>query len=64
MTEKYKGIDNINKEIIENNIIGVEDLLQSIADNNDENYFSIFTYLLYNYKRWFLIKKGRIKKEE
>ena len=62
--EKYKGIDNVNKETIENNIIGVEDLLTKIADNNDENYFSIFTYLLYNYKRWFLIKSERLKKEE
>ena len=62
--EKYKGIDNINKKIIENNIVGVEDLLKNISDNNDENYFSIFTFLLYNYKRWFLIKKKRIKKEQ
>ena len=63
MIKKYKGIDYVNKEIIENNIIGVENLLTKIADNNDENYFSIFTYLLYNYKRWFLIKSERYKKK-
>ena len=62
--EKYKGIDNVNREIIENNIIGVEELLTKIDDNNDKNYFSIYTFLLYNYKRWFIIKKERIKKEE
>ena len=58
--KENKGIDNINSGIIENNIIGIEHLLSKIADNkdNDDDFFSIYTLLLYNYKRWFLIKRN------
>ena len=36
--------------------------LQTIADESDEKYFSKFILFIYNYKRWFLNKKGRNKK--
>ena len=36
--------------------------LQTIADESDEEYFSKFILFIYNYKSWFLNKKGRTKK--
>lgn len=47
----------------ESNIIisGVEDLLADIykKNDNDNHYFSCFVYYMYNYEKWFIIKKGR-----
>ena len=53
-----EGYQNIINEI-EKNIIYVEELLKDILKENDEEYFSLFTLLLYNYEKWFLIKKER-----
>ena len=52
-------IENVNIEKIEKSLLGVEDLLKKISEDNDEDYFSIFTFFLYNYERWFYIKKSR-----
>ena len=50
--EKYKQIMA--------NFTRVDELLTEIDKLNDgNNYFSIFTSLLYNYERWFFIKKER-----
>ena len=47
----------------ESNIIinGLEDLLTDIyaKNDNDNHYFSCFVYYMYNYEKWFIIKKGR-----
>lgn len=47
----------------ESNIIinGLEDLLTDIYEknDNDNHYFSCFVYYMYNYEKWFIIKKGR-----
>ena len=51
--KKNKGIHDINEEKIKNNLIGVEELLKWILEKNDKNYFSYFTFFLYNYKSWF-----------
>ena len=61
--KQYEGIYNVNKETIKNNLIGVEDLLNTILKENDED-FSTFTFFLYNYKRWFFIKNERNKKSK
>lgn len=55
-----EGNENIIKEI-EQNIIYAGELLKDILEENGEDYFSRFTLLLYNYERWFLIKKERRK---
>lgn len=52
--------NNIIKEI-EKNIIYVESLLTEIKEKNDENFYSIFTFLLYNYEEWFSIKTEKIR---
>ena len=45
----------------ENNIKinGFQFNLEKIVEDNDEEYFSRFVFYLYNYKRWFINKKGR-----
>ena len=60
--KKYEGIFNINKDIINKNLIGAEELLRIILEKNNKHDFSVFTFFLYNYKRWFFIKNGRNKK--
>ena len=59
----YEGLKDVNFTTIEKSLVGVEDLLTKISENNDEEYFSFFTFFLYNYGRWFCIKKGREKKD-
>ena len=63
--QDYKEFGNANLDIIEKCLIGVEDLLQKIFEKkNDKEFFSIYTLLLYNYERWFSIKRGRILKNK
>ena len=51
--------NDIDCKKIENNLIKVDNLLNLILDNNKDEYFSLFILYLFNYKRWFSIKKGR-----
>ena len=48
---------------IEKNLVGVDDLFNKLAksDRIDKYYFSNFVFYLYNYEKWFLMKKGRNK---
>ena len=54
----YKDIDT---KRIEDCMVGVEVLLNDMskAEENDNHYFSYFIFYLYNYERWFFLKKGR-----
>ena len=56
----YKNIDS---ERIEKSMVGIDHLLNKIADKIDEKYFSYFIFHLYNYERWFYIKRGREMKK-
>ena len=60
---KYEGIYNVDKDIIKNNFVGVENLLRMILKKVDKHDFSAFTFFLYNYTRWFYIKNGRNKED-
>ena len=51
--------NDIDCRKMENNLIKVDNLLNIILDSNKDGYFSLFTFYLFNYKRWFSIKKGR-----
>jgi len=58
-------INDLNNDIcdkIEKSLVGIDNLLNKIAKSNDKYYFSNFTFYLYNYEKWFLLKKGRNKK--
>ena len=50
---------DINIEKVEKSLVGIDDLLNKIAENNDANYFSSFCIFLYNYELWFFNKLGR-----
>ena len=58
----YEGLKNVIEEI-ETQMVRVEDLLENILEKNDKHFFSIFTFFLYNYQEWFLIKRERNKKQ-
>ena len=66
LLNEYKVNDD-NDDIcnkIEKSLVGVDDLFNRIAksDNNDKYYFSNFVFYLYNYEKWFFMKRGRNKK--
>ena len=61
--KEFIGLVNVNK--IQTSISGFEKSLKYIMkkNNNDMIYFSNYIFLLYNYERWFFIKKGRENKK-
>jgi hypothetical protein len=46
-------------EKIEQSLIGFDKIVNKIKENNDEDYMALFIFCLYNYERWFYLKKGR-----
>ena len=56
--------DGIDVTKIEDNLIRVDALLKEIAKNNNDEYFSLFTFYLYNYELWFSSKHGRNRKQK
>ena len=52
-------------EKIEQNLIGLDKILDKLNKNNDEDYMALFIFYLYNYERWFYLRKRKkIKKEK
>ena len=52
-------------EKIEQNLIGLDKIVNKIKENNDEDYMALFIFCLYNYERWFYLRKRKtIKKEK
>ena len=58
-----KVIDEDTIKFIMKQFERVDKLLTDIYDSDDKNYFSIFSYLIYNYERWFFIKQSRQSKQ-
>ena len=54
---------NVDDNLINSNLNGIIDLLNEMSEENDEEYFSLFIFYLYNYKRWFIKKRGRNNKK-
>ena len=57
-------INDINNEIcdkIEKSLVGIDDLLNKRAKKDDRKYFSRLVFYLYNYEKWFFMKRGRKK---
>ena len=58
--------NNINIEKIERKIekcwVGIDKLLTKIEKKNDKYYLTHFIICLYNYERWFYLKKTRKNK--
>ena len=61
---KCAQCDGINFEMIANKIACVNKLLENMLEKNDERYFSIFTFYLYNYEKWFAIQSSRNSKKK
>ena len=62
---KYNNINyNIDFDIIEKSLVGIDNLLNIINNKNDEDYLTLFILCLYNYERWFYLKKQRNRNEE
>jgi hypothetical protein len=61
---KVNDYNNVICNKIEKSLVGVDDLFNKIAksDKNDKNYFSNFVFYLYNYEKWFFMKRGRNKR--
>ena len=56
----YNGF--INFDLINNNFVGINQILNKFEEN--ENYFSRLVFYFYNYERWFYLKAGRITKKK
>jgi len=55
---------NINYNKIQENFIGVNHLLNKISEKNDCKYYTLFLLYIFNFQRWFYIKRGRIHKKK
>ena len=55
---------NVNDTKIKNNFIGVNHLLNEISKENNDKYYSLFLLYVFNFQRWFYIKKGRNHKKK
>ena len=53
------SISNIDLMSIQNNVNAIKEILGEIKRDSDSKYLSFFIFFLYNYKRWFYLKKER-----
>ncbi len=53
----------INFEKIEKSFVGINDLLNTFQEDDDE-FIAYFIFLFFNYERWFFIKKARNRKNK
>ena len=51
--------DYIDYMRIKNNLNIINEISSEVIQKNDVTYFSFFLFYLYNYKRWFYLKKAR-----
>ena len=54
--------DNIDYEKIKSNLNIINEISTEVIEKNDATYLSFFLFYLYNYKRWFFLKRERGKK--
>ena len=60
--DDFNSLNNIKQQVIMNNLIRIDSILLSIYDN-DKIYFYCFLLLIYNYRRFFMLKDGRNRKK-
>ena len=53
------SMSNIDLMSIQNNLNAINEILDDLKKDCDAKYFTFFTFFLYNYKRWFYLKKER-----
>ena len=63
-----KNSTNVNCTKIQEQFCGVNHLLNEISEKkdfkNDDKYFTLFLLYIFNFQRWFHIKKGRVVKKK
>ena len=58
--ESFENLNEVNIKELEDKFVKVEKLINEIYQkNNNKNYLSYFISYTFNYKRWFIMKKGR-----
>ena len=62
--KEYQQIDNIKFDKIAKSFVYVDNLLNKMIKKQDEKYFSLFIFFIYNYERWFAIKSPRKNKSQ
>ena len=64
LANKYNAINVVNYEKIQENFVGANHLLSEISKKEDDKYYTLFLLYLFNFQRWFYIKKGRNHKSK
>ena len=59
-----KNSTNVNCTKIQEQFCGVNHLLNEIFDKRDDKYYTLFLLYLFNFQRWFHIRKGRVLKKK
>ena len=59
-----KNAINVNCTKIQEQFCGVNHLLNEIFDKRDDKYYTLFLLYIFNFQRWFHIKKGRVLKKK
>ena len=62
--KEYQQIDNIKFDKIAKSFVYVDNLLHKMKEEHDEKYFSLITFYIYNYEKWFAIKSPRKNKSQ
>ncbi len=62
--KEYQQNNDIKFDKIEKSFVYVDNLLKKMIKKQDENYFSLFIFYIYNYERWFAIKSPRNNKSQ
>ena len=58
--ESFENLNEVNIKELEDKFVKVEKLINEIYQKNyNKNYLSYFISYTFNYKRWFIMKKGR-----
>lgn len=58
--ESFENLNEVNIKELEDKFVKVEKLINEIYQKNyNKNYLSYFICYTFNYKRWFIMKKGR-----
>ena len=55
---KYKDCKNLIQKV-EQSLMRFDKAIYKIDENNDKDYMALFVFCLYNYERWFYLKKCR-----
>ena len=59
----FNSLNNAKKQVIIDNLIRIDNILLSIYEN-DKIYFYCFLLLIYNYRRFFMLKEGRNRQKK